>query len=126
MSFPPDGTLTQIRTAVGGTNPLTRGEPTEHFYSEEFDLDGLRTEVSFVTVSRVEQRLDELLDRVEEFDSPMQKILSGVLESLPLDGEELVEELARACARLSRATPANDHRTPMELLSALVLRRRDG
>src|SRR5207247_3760178 len=60
--LPPDGTLTQIRTAVGGTNPITRGEPTEHFCSEEFDLDGIRTEVSFVTVAGAEQRVDQLLE----------------------------------------------------------------
>jgi hypothetical protein len=71
---------------------MTRGEPTEDFCSEEFDLDGIRTEVSFVTVGRAEQRLDELLNRFEEFDSPLQKILSGVLESLPLYGEQLVED----------------------------------
>jgi predicted nucleotidyltransferase len=88
--LPPDGTLTQIRTAVAGTNRIRRGEPTEDFCSEEFDLDGVRTEVSFLTVARVEQRLNQLLDRLEEFDSPQQKILSGMLEGLPLYGEELV------------------------------------
>jgi predicted nucleotidyltransferase len=108
--LPPDGTLTQIRTAVGGTSPIRRGEPTEQFRSEEFDLDGIRTELSFVTVSRAEQRLDELLDRIDEFDSPMQKILPGVLESLPLHGEELVEDWR---ARV-RAYPEPLRRTVIE------------
>ena len=88
--LPPDGTMTQIRTAVGGTNPIRRGEPTEDFCSEEFDLDGVRTEVSLLTVARVERRLNQLLERPEEFDSPQQKILSGMLEGLPFHGEELV------------------------------------
>jgi predicted nucleotidyltransferase len=89
--LPAEETLTQIRNAVGGKNPSSRGEPTEDFFSEEFDVNGVRTEVSFVTVARAEQRLDQLLTDVEEFDSPLQKILSGMLEGLPLHGEDLVE-----------------------------------
>jgi predicted nucleotidyltransferase len=89
--LPAEETFTQIRNAVGGENPSRRGEPAEDFRSEEFDVDGLRTEVSFVTVARAEQRLDQLLEDVEEFDSPLQKILSGMLEGLPLHGDELVE-----------------------------------
>jgi len=57
----------------------------------EFDLQGVRTEVSFVALAWADSRLNELLDRVEEFDPPLQKILSGVLEGLPLHGEELLE-----------------------------------
>jgi predicted nucleotidyltransferase len=89
--LPAEETLTQIRNAVGGKNPSSRGEPTEDFSSEEFDVNGVRTEVSFVTVARAEQRLDQLLEDVEEFDSRLQKILSGMLEGLPLHGEDLVE-----------------------------------
>lgn len=88
---PPEEVLTEIREAVGGTNPIRKGEPTEHFCGEEFDLQGVRTEVSFLTVARVEWHLDQVLDRLEEFDSPLQKVLSGLLESLPLYGESLIE-----------------------------------
>jgi len=88
--LPAEKTLTQIRNAVGGENPSRRGEPAEDFRSEEFDVDGVRTGVSFVTVARAEQRLAQLLDDVEEFDSPLQKILSGMLEGLPLHGDDLV------------------------------------
>lgn len=89
--LPPLRTLAQVREAVGGTNPIRKGEPTEHFCGEEFDLQGIRTEISFVTVARAEWQLDELLDRLEAIDSPFQKLLSGVLEGLPLYGEELVD-----------------------------------
>lgn len=88
--LPTDDVLDDIREAVGGTNPLRRGR-VEHFCGEEFELEGVRTEVSFTTVSRVELRLDQLLDRVEEIDSPLQKAVLGVLEGLPLHGDELVE-----------------------------------
>jgi predicted nucleotidyltransferase len=89
--LPAKGALTQIRNAVGGENPIRRGESAEGFRSEEFDVDGVRTEVSFVTVARAEQRLNQLLEDVEEFDSPLQKILSGMLEGLALHGDELVQ-----------------------------------
>ena len=42
-------------------------------------------------MAQLESRLDQLLDRREEFDLPLQKVLSGVLEGLPLYGDELVE-----------------------------------
>ena len=35
--------------------------------------------------------LDQLLDRLEEIDSPLQKVAVGVLEGLPLHGEKLIE-----------------------------------
>ncbi len=89
--LPPQEILEQIRTTVGGENPIKRAEPTEHSCAAEFELDGVRTEVSFVTVAQVESRLDQLLDRPEEIDSPLQKVLSGMLEGLPFYGDELVE-----------------------------------
>lgn len=88
--LPPEETFAEIRAVVGGTHPIRR-EPTDHFCSEEFDLDGVRTEVSFVTVTWADSRLEQLLNRIEEFDSPFQKVLSGLLEGLPLYGEELIE-----------------------------------
>jgi predicted nucleotidyltransferase len=89
--LPPERTLAGIRETVGGTNPIRKNEPTEHFRGEEFVVDGIRAEVSFMTVARVEWRLDQLLDRLEEIDSPVQKVLAGMLEGLPLHGEKLVE-----------------------------------
>lgn len=84
-------TLAELRAAVGGTNPIAKGEPTEHFSGEEFELHGVRTEVTFVTVARIEWRLDELLERLEEIDSPHQKAFSGLLDGEALHGAELIE-----------------------------------
>jgi predicted nucleotidyltransferase len=88
---PSEDVLQEIRETIGGINPVWRGEPTEHFCGTEFELDGVRTEVSFCTVVRVEWQLEELLDRLEAVGSPLQKILSGLMEGLPLYGEELIE-----------------------------------
>jgi predicted nucleotidyltransferase len=89
--LPGEEALTQIRKAVDGAKPSRRGDATDDFCAEEFDVNGVRTEVSFVTVARAEQRLDQLLENVEKFDSPSQKILSGLLEGLPLHGADVVE-----------------------------------
>src|SRR5438034_9254738 len=90
-ALPPEQTFAAVRAAVGGTDPIRR-EPTDYFCSEEFDFDGVRTEVSFVTVAWADSRLEQLLDRIDEFDSPSQKVLAGVLGGLPLHGEELIEQ----------------------------------
>jgi len=87
--LPPTEVLRSIRKAVGGMEAESRG-PTEHFAGEEFVVAGGRPEVSFMTVAGLEQRLDEILGSVEAFDSPSQKILVGVVEGLPLHGEELI------------------------------------
>jgi hypothetical protein len=88
--LPTDQVLAGIRAAVGGMNPVAK-EATEHACGVEFELDGVRTEITFITVARVEIRLEQLLDRLEEIDTPVQKALLGVLEGLPLHGEELIE-----------------------------------
>jgi predicted nucleotidyltransferase len=88
--LPAEQVLAGIRAAVGGLNPVAK-EATEHACGVEFELDGVRTEITFITVARVEMRLEQLLDRLEEIDTPVQKALLGVLEGLPLHGEELIE-----------------------------------
>jgi hypothetical protein len=52
-------------------------ERTEHACSAEFDFDGVRTEVSFITVARVDWHLDRLLDDLEDIDSPNMKAFAG-------------------------------------------------
>src|SRR5439155_15119958 len=75
--LPVDEVLARIRNAVGGTNPTSR-EPTEHFRGEEFDLEGVRTEVSVFTTARVELRLRQLREQPNEIDATLQKILLGM------------------------------------------------
>ena len=79
-----------VREAVGGTKGLRRAS-TEDFSSEEFDVKSIRVELSFTTVRSMDIRLDDLLERLVDIDSPSQKILSGVQDGLPLHGRELIE-----------------------------------
>lgn len=96
-TVPASETLTEIRSAVGGVNPLRRYEPTAYANGEEFQLCGVRTEVVFLTVEHVERRLDELLEQLQDVASSRQKLLAGIAEGLPLYGEE---RIARWRARL--------------------------
>jgi len=92
---PTNEAIVQVREAVGGIDPLKRHDPTEYANGEEFQLDGVRTEVSFTTVERVEWQLDQLLDELEDIASPRQKFLSGLVEGLPIYGEPLIERWQR-------------------------------
>jgi hypothetical protein len=83
---PPAGRLEALREAVGGTNnvPIAPG-------LVQFEVAGVATQVSYRTVERIETELETALDRLEEIvGSPNQKMLSGLLEGVPLHGEELL------------------------------------
>jgi predicted nucleotidyltransferase len=105
--LPSEEVLREIRVVVGGTNRLSR-DRSDHFCGEEFNIRGVRTEVSFFTVTRIESRLDDLCDRPEELDPLLQKVLSGMLYGLPLYGADLIgpwQERLRAYPEpLRRAT----------------------
>lgn len=79
-----------VRAAVGGAN--TRPKPeSEHACGEKFELDGVTVEVVFVTVARVESRLKQLKDSPTDVDAELQKVVAGILDGLPLRGQELIE-----------------------------------
>jgi len=101
--IPPEEVGRKVREAVGGTDPLRKGQPTESFSAEEFGLKGVRVELAFATVGWMEQRLDELLDRLVDFDSPSQKILSGLLEGMPLYGRKLIKRWNARAAQYPEA-----------------------
>jgi nucleotidyltransferase-like protein len=90
-AVPTDEAIVQVREAVGGIDPLKRHDPTEYSNGEEFQLDGVRTELSFTTVERTEWQLDQLLGELEDIVSPRQTFLSGLVEGLPIYGEPLIE-----------------------------------
>jgi hypothetical protein len=88
--IPPMTLGAELCEQIGGTEHVRKGERTEHFSAEEFDVDGLRVEIAFWTVPWIEARLNALLDDLADFDTPSQKILIGLLEGLPLYGAELL------------------------------------
>ncbi len=96
--LPAPDVMNEAYQALGATQPVRR-KATEYARSEEFELCEVHVGVTLARHDWMDRRLDEVLTRIEEFDSPSQKILSGVLEGLPLHGEEL---LARWKERVRR------------------------
>lgn len=92
---PSTAAIAEIREAVGGVDPFRRFEATEYVNGEEFRLEGVRTEVSFTDVQRIEWQLDSLLVELDRVASPRQKFLSGLAEGVPLYGEALIEQWQR-------------------------------
>jgi hypothetical protein len=89
-ALPPEARLDELRRAVEGENPIRLGDRSDGEDSTQFEVGGISTQVSFVTVAGHEELLDQLLDRLENVHSPHQKVLSGLLEGIPLHGEELI------------------------------------
>jgi predicted nucleotidyltransferase len=80
---PTNESIAQVRSEVGGVDPLKRHDPTDYANGEEFQFDGVRTEVSFTTVERIEWQLDRLLVELDDIASPRQKFLAGLAEGYP-------------------------------------------
>jgi len=100
---PSTGAIAAIREAVGGIDPVRRFEATEYVNGEEFRLEGVRTEVSFTDVQRIEWQLDSLLVELDQVASPRQKFLSGLAEGVPLYGKALIEQWQRRLATYPEA-----------------------
>jgi len=88
--IPSANIFVELCDMLGGARSPRQREPTEQLLAEEFDVRGIRVEIAFSTVRWTEERLDDLLERLVDFDTPSQKILTGLLEGLPLHGVELL------------------------------------
>ena len=85
--LPPDDRLEALCAAVGGTRPVWIAAS----WLIQFDVDGVAVQVGYSTLARIEEELDTALVRLEEvIGSPNQKMLSGLLEGLPLHGESVI------------------------------------
>ena len=85
--LPPDDRLDHLREAVGGTNPVWIAAPR----LVQFDVGGVAVQVGYTAVARVNEELDAALVRLEEvIGSPTQKMLGGLIEGLPLYGEDVI------------------------------------
>jgi len=59
-------------------------------FLDQFPLDGVQCQVGVIPVGDVEDELDGLLVDHEGLDTPVGKIATGLLEGIPLHGEELL------------------------------------
>jgi hypothetical protein len=91
---PPEGRLDALREAVGGDYalPIAPG-------LLQFEVGGVTVQTGYTTVAEQEADLDRLLVRLEDVHGPEQKLLSGLVEGLPLHGDDLLGQWrARAAA----------------------------
>ena len=85
--LPPEDRLDRLREALGGANPVPIAPP----HLMQFEVGGVAVQVGYSTVEQIDAELERALVRLEEIvGSPNQKLLSGLLEGLPLYGEELI------------------------------------
>jgi hypothetical protein len=84
---PPDDRLDRLCEAVGGTNPVWIAAPR----LVQFSVDGVAVQVGYSTIAQIEEELETALVRLEEvIGSPNQKMLSGLVEGLPLHGADVI------------------------------------
>ena len=74
---------------LGGSDRELIYPRTDDDHGEGFLLDDVECQLAFTTVSAAERELDRALGP-DELDSPLQKVVEGLLEGLPLLGEELL------------------------------------
>jgi predicted nucleotidyltransferase len=83
----------------------------EQGFLDQFPLDGVQCQVGLLPIRDLEADLDQLLDRHEGLDTPLAKIATGLLEGVPLLGEEVVaawrERVAAYPESLRRAMVAH-------------------
>lgn len=84
--LPPDDRLERLREAVGGTNVVPIAPP----HLVQFDVGGVAVQVGYTAVAELEEQLDALLVRLEDVQGPSQKLLAGLVEGVPLHGDELL------------------------------------
>lgn len=84
--LPPEDLLGVLQETLGGTNLVPIAPP----HLVQFDVGGVAVQVGYTTVAELESDLEKLLVRLEDVHGPAQKLLSGLLEGLPLHGEELL------------------------------------
>jgi hypothetical protein len=84
---PPEDRLELLCEAVGGTSPVWIAAPR----LIQFSVGGVAVQVGYSTVVQIEEELETALVRLEEvIGSPNQKMLSGLLEGLPLHGDDVI------------------------------------
>jgi hypothetical protein len=85
--LPPEDRLERLQEALGGVNPVPIAPP----HLVQFDVGGVAVQVGYTTVEQIDAELEGALVRLEEIiGSPNQKLLGGLLEGLPLYGDELI------------------------------------
>jgi hypothetical protein len=84
-------TIDAIRRQVGGSERLFLvGGPAEGGCAESYPVAGIKCDFAHVGLAALETDLAEVLEQ-QKPDSPVQKVIAGILEGVPLYGAALIE-----------------------------------
>ncbi|HLK60290.1 MAG TPA: hypothetical protein VKU00_27250 [Chthonomonadaceae bacterium] len=75
--------------AGGGERLLFAGDPAEGACIEIYPVAGVKHDFAHSTFRKWEENMAEVLEK-HQADSPMQKAIAGLLDGLPLYGEEII------------------------------------
>ena len=89
--LPPPERVDAVLVRLGGAHRELIYPRDEDDHGEGFLLDGVECQLAFTRVSAAERELERALGG-EELETPLQKVVQGVQEGLPLLGEELIAE----------------------------------
>jgi hypothetical protein len=78
------------RSALGGELVRVMFDEEEGGFGETFELDGVQCQLGHLTIAASEEELD-LIAAGKKLDTPLAKVVMGLIEGLPLCGEELIE-----------------------------------
>lgn len=104
--LPDQQAAADIQESLGITDRRKLGEGDERAFMDTFFIDGIDCQIGFSTVDYLEEFIDDVLLR-NDTDHDKHTIMGGLMEALPLYGDELVEgwktRLANYPPELARA-----------------------
>ena len=94
---PDESVLAEARAELGAEQFHGRRSPEDGSYGERYYVHGVQHQVAHVPVRAAESEIAKLVGAVE-VDEELPKIVTGLLEGLPLHGGELIEGWRRDAA----------------------------
>ena len=87
--LPAEERIGAIIERVGGEDRKLIYPRTADEHGESFELGGIQCQLAFVTVRCADGEVERVLAG-EELESPLQKAVEGILEGMPLHGDDLI------------------------------------
>ena len=95
--------LQLARQQNNGSEPIrVLGDRHECFWGEFYFIEGIEFQIGNNTIASWERDIATVLEKLE-VTSPLQKALSGMLDCIPVYGEELIQEWKRQIANYPNA-----------------------
>lgn len=87
---PPEKAVEQARIANTGSARLwTLGDRSTGSFAEAYDVDGVQCQIVHATVENIDNSIADVLER-HDTGTPLHKVMSGLLDCIPLYGDEVI------------------------------------